>query len=532
MTGRLYRTARIRYNSAMRSHVSIRKRVAALWLAALLLVCCAPASASAALRAASTATGQTVATGASAAMAQAVAAFYGDHSATSLRDDADPDKVPVEGNNLAATAARLLRGDENSEEYKFWRTTMAHDPSVDPAIADSPYTVKPVVKVARNVLSSMAGYSIHLPQSGPIVFVPCGEVTLPADDIEIASGEEYNLHGTIYTELPLESVAVTIQHKSSSNSLYPYKKVATFDKAANVTAYSLDNDNNIEGESLSARVRFSQFLLGRHRITITARVAGMDAVEVYSGDFTISKIRPVQLTPNRFSDNFQQTYEFFGRDAQQFLFTYTWRKDRSISTATKWREASLVEDGFLRDRVHSAALPYFDEVTALLTSGYVRVSGNGRDSKVIQLKKLATTVGTYVPRFQNNERYISHHTLGTCADVNQYIYPNKDILTNHDLIGTDVRDNLVYNGILTDGNGQQYYDFTYTGNYKARTKGVPNTLLNYLLYELAFFRAGFSWGFYYETSCDAMHFTLTDSQHFWKHSDKTYGLRKVFDYYN
>lgn len=456
----------------------------------------------------------------SAAMAQAIARFYGQDRLASVHRDGGATRVPVETNNLAATAARLLRDGEGGAEYRFWRTTMAHDPRIDP-----------LYKVARNVLSAAAGYRIALPQTGAIVFVPCSEVTLPADDIEIASGEEYNLHGTIYTELPLTSVAVAIQHKSSSNKIYPYRKVATFDEAANVTAYSLDNSNNLEGESLSNRVSFSNLLLGRHRITITARVAGMDAVEVYAGDFTISKIRPVLLTPNRFSDNFERTYEFFGRDATQFLFTYTWRKDRSISTAAKWRENNLVESSF-RDRVHRTALPYFDHAKSLLDSTYVRVSGNGRDSKVIQLWKLIDTLGTYVPRFQNNERYISHHTLGTTIDVNQYMYPNKDILSNHDLIGAEVRDNLTYNGIMTDEKGQQYYDFTYTGKYSARHRGVATPLLNYLIYELAFFRAGFCWGYYYETACDGMHFTLTDANNYWKHSDKKYGLRKVYEYYN
>ncbi len=109
------------------------------------------------------------------------------------------------------------------------------------------------------------------------------------------------------------------------------------------------------------------------------------------------------------------------------------------------------------------------------------------------------------------------------------MYPNHNVLSNHELIGNDVRYALTYNGILTDKNGQQYYDFTYTGNYKAKYKGVPTTIVNYLLYELAFYRAGFQWGFYYETACDGMHFMLSEKD-INRHMDSDVGLRKVYEY--
>ena len=52
-------------------------------------------------------------------------------------------------------------------------------------------------------------------------------------------------------------------------------------------------------------------------------------------------------------------------------------------------------------------------------------------------------------------------------------------------------------------------------------------MVNYLLYELAFYRAGFLWAHYYRSTSDAMHFTLSE---FVTGTHDDGGLRKVFDY--
>ena len=143
--------------------------------------------------------------------------------------------------------------------------------------------------------------------------------------------------------------------------------------------------------------------------------------------------------------------------------------------------------------------------------------------------ELVDKYAAYVPRFQSNLEYLSHHTLGTAIDVNDNMYPNQNIPRNHDLIGGEVKNHLVYNGIKTDENGIKYYDFTYDGTYPAKYKKIPKSILNYLVYELAFFRAGFEWGFYYETTCDAMHFMLTENDRN-RHMHTDIGLRKVYEY--
>ena len=77
--------------------------------------------------------------------------------------------------------------------------------------------------------------------------------------------------------------------------------------------------------------------------------------------------------------------------------------------------------------------------------------------------------------------------------------------------------------------GKPCYDFTYTGSAPREVKNVPEPLMNYLMYELAFYRAGFSWGAYYPHTCDAMHFTLTElSPELF--TDGPYAMRKVFEY--
>ena len=97
------------------------------------------------------------------------------------------------------------------------------------------------------------------------------------------------------------------------------------------------------------------------------------------------------------------------------------------------------------------------------------------------------------------------------------------------VIDDEVRGYLAYNGIQTDG-AVSYYDFTYSGSYGITHHDVPETVINYILYELAFYRAGFQWGHYYNSTSDGMHFVLTDNIKI--AHDSAEGLRKVFSYCN
>ncbi len=113
-------------------------------------------------------------------------------------------------------------------------------------------------------------------------------------------------------------------------------------------------------------------------------------------------------------------------------------------------------------------------------------------------------------------------------DINAHYASHKDKLENRAVIYKEVTQNLTYNGVV-EADGHMCYDFTYTGTAKAGLCKVPEPLMNYLLYELAFYRAGFSWGVYYPPTSDAMHFTLTElSPALFEEGE--YAMRKVFEY--
>ena len=106
--------------------------------------------------------------------------------------------------------------------------------------------------------------------------------------------------------------------------------------------------------------------------------------------------------------------------------------------------------------------------------------------------------------------------------------PNKNNDANTALIDDDVKGHLTFNGIL-EADGVPYYDFTYDGTYACDPNGVPETCVNYLLYELGFYRAGFDWAHYYKSTSDAMHFCLSEFVTY-KHDDAGFGLKKVSAY--
>ena len=113
-------------------------------------------------------------------------------------------------------------------------------------------------------------------------------------------------------------------------------------------------------------------------------------------------------------------------------------------------------------------------------------------------------------------------------DLNQNIGPNIAAPDNWAVFCKEISENLIYNGIQTN-NGYSYYDFTYVGNWGQAYERVPTIVQNYLLYELAFYRAGFFWGVYYDHTCDASHFGLGEYDPS-VHSDSPLALRKVFEY--
>ncbi len=437
-----------------------------------------------------------------------------------------PDVTPLPNDTLlteasAKNAAEMLRMGDESVTMRHWLTAMSHTPNLSP-----------LKDATKAMLRNAVGTGLTPVGHDGLRFQCCTEVPLPSDGQVLEKGVDYNIHGTVYTGGALLSMSATVTPKGDGK-----KQTAkvTFDPAAQITAWSIDSSRNtVEKTSLNELLRFELLAAGRYTLTIAGTSTEATAeTQLYTGDFKVESVEKRRLNQNLFDDNWDEAYRFFGGDTEKFLFYYFPKpNEEGVSTETLWREKYLVESPL--GRVHADALPYFEQANEYLETTYVQVSSTKYpNAPVMQLKTLIfdNNPGTYVPRFQKNMEFVSHHTLGTCADINEQLYPNTNHVENHALIGDDVRNCLTYDGIKTDEGGQQYYAFTYTGSYRGYTKRIPNTLANYLLYELAFYRAGFQWGYYYETTCDAMHFTLSETD-YGLFMDTDRGMRKVYEYYN
>ena len=422
----------------------------------------------------------------------------------------------------AALCARVLRAGAGTEDYERWLRSLPHVPYVS---IDQ--------KVGRAILGIAAGLHTQQPVDAALYFVPCPQAPLPGDGVETRVGQHFNLHGAVYADEAITSVTISVRNRAiSGGKLYPVEATLNFDPSENRTSLGMDEEVNEKGDSLNSLMKFTKLKEGKHAIALSITTAGRtEPVLLYEANFSAVRARPVFLTSNAFRDNYNTALSFFGGDTTKFLIQYSWKSSgkRDIYTEETWRDANLVKGSL--GRVHVDAFPYFEKAYTYLQSTYLRVNLGEREGKVIPLSDLVSKAATYVPRFQSDLRLISHHTFGTAIDVNDNYGPNKNNPDNQPLIRIEVVDYLQYNGIQTDEDGQQYYDFTYTGSSSDKASGVPKTLVNYLIYELAFFRAGFNWGYYYDHTCDAMHFALTDGEYY-RHMDSEQGLRKVFAYYN
>ena len=435
---------------------------------------------------------------------------------------AQPSEQTAANGANAALCARVLRAGEGSEDYVRWLRSLPHIPYV--------YEMQ---KVGRAILGAAAGLHTRLPVDAALYFVPCEQAPLPGEGVDTRLGQTFNLHGAVYADEAITSVTVSVRHRAiSGGDYYPIEATLRFDPGEDRRALGFDEEVNEQGDSLDSLMKFNRLKDGKHAITVSVTtVSRPEPVVLYEANFIPAKTRPMYLTSNAFRDNYNTALSFFGGDTSKFLMSYGWKTPgkRDIYTDEAWREANLVKSSL--GRVHVDAYSYFEKANAYLQSTYLRVNLGERAGKVIALSKLVAKSATYVPRFQSDLRLISHHTFGTAIDVNDSYGPNKNNTDNWEVIRAEVAENLQYNGIQTDEKGQQYYDFTYTGSSSDKASDVPKTLTNYLIYELAFFRAGFNWGYYYDHTCDAMHFSLTDGEYY-RHMDSEQGLRKVFEYYN
>ena len=412
------------------------------------------------------------------------------------------------GGCSAADCAAYLRGEADS--------------ALTAAVSQRLYTDSPE-NTARALLRLSVGYPLY----GGLSFTECREIPMMDDGYVLELDCNYNLHGFVTSDAPITSVTATITHGVHNGSLYPYVRTVSFTPEQNITCYDINEVPEGGKASLNNLTKFSSLRYGPQTLVITATSTEQtEPVELVRADFTIEKQRWLQLAQTYFSDNYSQALAFFG-DPERFLFRYRWRGGRGIVLDPQWRSEYLVEDVW--GRVHKDAQPYFEQARQYIDNTFFRVSGAEHDTGVLPLSELVIkNDGTCIARFISSRKYVSHHSLGTVVDLNADLSPNKQRARNRSIIYDAVKNHLVYNGIKADENGTKYYDFTYTGGYRNAVKEVPPEIVNYLLYEFAFYRAGFRWGFYFDSS-DAMHFTLTESRREY-FEEGAYALRKVYEY--
>jgi hypothetical protein len=357
---------------------------------------------------------------------------------------------------------------------------------------------------------------------------------MPEDNSRLAYEAGYKLGGTVQSNYPLLSVSVQITCAFSEDLRYPYVQAVTFDPTRAVYSYPLNDALTKEGVSLDSLVQFSALGIGLHTLQIYATSEGQSVPELlYETHFYILSDKWSQIKRSDFSNDSYETALAFFKDKSEFLYRYQWVDARYIVADPDWESEYIISFECLPGKelwkIHRFALPYYETASYYLNNVRVRVSGTNGDSGILLLRDLIDTYnGTYCSRFTSSQQSISHHAFGTATDLNGGMGANDNQKENLALINDEVKNKLVYNGIKRENN-VLYYDYTYTGDSLLWVfKSVPESVINYLLYELAFYRAGFQWGHYYVSTSDGMHFTLTDNIRV--SHDGNSGLRKVYEY--
>ncbi len=368
-------------------------------------------------------------------------------------------------------------------------------------------------------------------------FTPDESHPLPGAHERLRYGQARTLGGTVTCNDPITRITAMIARDYCEDPFYPYMASVSFAPESNVTSYRLTDDDTVEGVSLASLLNLNTLKVGLHTLVLTGVCtnACMPSSEVLSIRFYVLDSDWKQFAARDFSNNSYETaLAFFGGDTERFLYRYQNVDGRYTVADPDWESRYIIEfpmDGGDPWLIHIDAVPYYEKLRAYLDTTHVRVHGTNGDTGVLPLNQLIVAYhGSYVSRFTSAaQRYISHHALGATTDVNAIMEPNKNTGANNELVDNEVRNLLAYNGIYSDAD-TQYYDFTYSGSYRCTDFGVPESVINYLLYELAFYRAGFQWGHYYNSTSDAMHFSLTDNIR--TRHDGAGGLQKVTEYYN
>ena len=371
------------------------------------------------------------------------------------------------------------------------------------------------------------------PTSTPLphpVFEASLEMPLPTLGTQVQRSRYFWIDGTVSAGEPLILVRVEVLNGKGSVSLEAEQR---FSPEENVrTVRLLDETFAKDTDAVANRLTFQKLPVGTYTLRIMGQDAASEAQVLAETQFKVTNESWLQLQPNNLRLNYTTALNFFG-SPERFLFRYKFSgNSQKITIDPDWSKQYVGHATCLKGKkweCHVDAIPYFEQACRYMETTYIRVTGKNLDTGPVLLADLVGKMdGTMVRRFSNSGQFISHHSFGTAVDINAHYPSNKDNLTNRDKIFAEVQ-KLTYNGIVTIKN-KPCYDFTYTGTSRnGGIRNVPEPLLNYFLYELAFYRAGFSWGVYYPHKSDAMHFTLTELSPA-LFTDGLYAMRKVFAY--
>ena len=367
------------------------------------------------------------------------------------------------------------------------------------------------------------------PEPDPAIrFVPEEALPLPGMAYSLTEKRPFAYGGTVVSDVPLTLVSVTVSDEAGKILLAV--EAAPDPEAEDALSFPLwDRMYPFDDESLSARTDFASLTPGTYTFTLKAANAAVGEVTLYSAPFTVEKVTATHtLNPNDLRGTYLTAAAYLGEGV--LPFTYQTGPYNQIWVDSGWVSRNIVSIStpFGDDwRVNKAAEEPFRQAVQYMRTTYVHVGGRW-NSGVVRLSRLVRYYqGPFIGRQEENSPFLSPHVLGLAVDLNPG-GPNEAVLDNWPVFCKEISENLIYNGIK-EQNGLKYYDFTYIGTWGTAEEYVPTIIQNYLLYELAFYRAGFFWGVYYDHTCDASHFGLGeyDPQ---IHSDSPLALRKVFEY--
>ena len=360
-----------------------------------------------------------------------------------------------------------------------------------------------------------------------IRFLPEDSLPLPSEAYALTEGRAFAFGGTVTSDLPLLSVSVTVSDEQGQILLEATDRM---EDTEDVTSFPLwDRTYPFEDTSLSGRADFASLRSGKYTFTLRASNAAGETT-LYTSPFLVEPVTALHtLMPNDLRGTYWAAEAYLGKDA--LPFTYRTGTYHQIFIDNAWVGRNIVEINTPFEgtwRVNKAAAASFEQAIYYLRNTYVHVGGKW-DSSILRLSFLVASYnGPYFPRQEEGTPFLSPHVLGLAVDLNRSIGPNEPAPGNWDIFCKEISENLIYNGIR-EKDGRRYYDFTYIGNWGTEHEKVPTVIQNYLLYELAFYRAGFFWGVYYDHTCDASHFGLGEHDPS-IHSDSPLALRKVFEY--